>query len=45
MDGVSTIDMGTSAFSGSNIPAVADGYFQIKENGTTRFVPFFDTLP
>ena len=45
MDGVNTIDMGTSASSGSNIPAVADGYFQIKLNGITKFVPFFNTLP
>lgn len=45
MQGTNTIDMGTSASSGSTIPSVADGYFQIKENGVTRFVPFFDTLP
>ena len=45
MDGVNTIDMGTSASSGSNIPTVADGYFQIKLNGVTKFVAFFNTLP
>jgi len=45
MQGTNTIDMGTSASSSANIPAVADGYFQIKENGVTRFVPFFDNLP
>lgn len=45
MQGVKTIDFGTNASSLANIPAVADGYFQIKRGGSTKFVPFFNNLP
>ncbi len=45
MSGTNTIDMGTSAGSTNPFSTTADGFFQIKLNGTTKFVPFFDSVP